>query len=121
MTVGEEDSSSRHYLRYAPPAGQQHVWGDGLTLRRKWGTVMRILSAALAALLLGGPASAYTVVGFEGINAGYPPAGPAQILGFYDGGTSSVGTSGANFGMSFDANAIAVCLNSLTITCSNGC
>src|SRR6185312_13800165 len=27
--------------------------------------------------------------------------------------------SGTNFGISFDANAIAVCLNSLTITCSN--
>ena len=80
---------------------------------------MRILSAALAALLLGGPASAYTVVGFEGINAGYPPSSPAQILGFYDGGTSSAGTSGANFGMTFDANAIAVCLNSLSVTCSN--
>lgn len=80
---------------------------------------MRITVAALAALLLGGSASAYTVVGFEGINPAYPSASYTQILGFYGGGVSSAGTSGANFGMSFSANGVAVCLNSLSVTCSN--
>lgn len=79
---------------------------------------MRIVSAAYGALLLSGPASAATVLGFEGVNATYP-SGSAQILNFYDGGLSSAGTTGANYGISFSANAVAVCLNSTTITCSN--
>jgi hypothetical protein len=80
---------------------------------------MRILSAACVALVAVAPAGAVTVVGFEGVNATYPSTGSAQILGFYNGGTSSDGTSGANFGMTFSANAVAVCLNSMTTTCSN--
>jgi len=79
---------------------------------------MRILSAACLALCLAAPASAYSVLGFEGVNATYP-SGSAQILNFYDGGLSSAGTSGTNFGISFSANAVAVCLNSTTTTCSN--
>lgn len=79
---------------------------------------MRILSAALAAFILTAPAGAYTVLGFEGVNATYP-SGSAQILNFYDGGLSGAGTTGVNAGISFSANAVAVCLNSTTITCSN--
>jgi len=79
---------------------------------------MRIVMAALAALTLSAPAAAATVLGFERVNAAYP-SGSAQILNFYDGGLSGAGTTGTNFGISFSANAVAVCLNSTTITCSN--
>jgi len=79
---------------------------------------MRIITAACAALALSAPAGAATVLGFEGVNATYP-SGSAQILNFYDGGLSSAGTTGVSYGISFSANAVAVCLNSTTITCSN--
>jgi PEP-CTERM motif len=55
---------------------------------------------------------------FEGINATYP-SGYAFINNFYNGGTSSDGTSGVNYGISFPSNAQAICLNSTTVTCSN--
>lgn len=55
---------------------------------------------------------------FEGINATYP-SGYAFINDFYNGGTSSDGTSGPNFGIGFTANAQAICLNSLSVNCSN--
>src|SRR4051812_16530739 len=59
------------------------------------------------------------VLNFEGINAVYPQALPAQVLEFYNGGTSSDGTSGTNYGISFGSNALAICLNTLSGTCSN--
>jgi hypothetical protein len=37
----------------------------------------------------------------------------------YNGGTSSDGTSGTNFGIGFTANALAICLNTPGISCSN--
>jgi hypothetical protein len=55
---------------------------------------------------------------FEGVNTGYP-SGYAFINGFYDGGTSSDGNTGPNYGIGFSSNAQAICLNSLTVTCSN--
>lgn len=69
--------------------------------------------------LLAGPAHAATVIGFEGVNAVYPSTSFADILGFYGGGTSSQGTSGANLGITFAPNAVAVCLNPLGGSCSN--
>ncbi len=55
---------------------------------------------------------------FEGVNATYP-SGFAFVDEFYNGGTSSDGTSGTNFGVAFSSNAQAICLNSLTVNCSN--
>jgi hypothetical protein len=55
---------------------------------------------------------------FEGINSTYP-SGYAFIQQFYNGGTSSDGTSGPNYGVSFPANAQAICLNTLSAVCSN--
>lgn len=75
----------------------------------------------LAALLaLTAMAASATVVDltFEGINATYP-SGYAFVQNFYNGGTSSDGTSGPNYGVSFPANAQAICLNTLTASCSN--
>jgi hypothetical protein len=71
-------------------------------------------------LLAGSMAAQATVVAlnFEGINATYP-SGAAQILGFYDGGMSSDGTTGVNYGVTFTDNALAICLNSTTEFCSN--
>jgi hypothetical protein len=79
----------------------------------------RILIAALATTALTTAAHASVVdLNFEGINATYP-SGFAFINGFYDGGTSSDGTTGANYGISFSSNAQAICLNSLSVVCSN--
>lgn len=55
---------------------------------------------------------------FEGINKTYP-SGYAFIQQFYNGGTSSDGTSGPNYGVSFPANAQAICLNTIGAFCSN--
>ena len=78
-------------------------------------------TVAFAAALLGAPCAAHAVdiLGFEGVNAAYPSAVYAQILTFYDGGTSSDGTTGTNFGISFAPNAVAVCLNAIGGHCSN--
>lgn len=77
-------------------------------------------AAATAALALaGGAASAAPVVlDFEGVNGTYP-SGYANVQGFYNGGTSSDGTSGTNYGIEFTSNALAICLNTPGIACSN--
>lgn len=80
---------------------------------------MRNILALTAALGLAAPATATTVLGFERVNAAYPSTSFASILNFYAGGTSSQGTSGANFGISFAANAVAVCLNAVGGACSS--
>jgi hypothetical protein len=71
--------------------------------------------------LSGVPAQAGVIdLTFEGINSAYPPPGGyAFIENFYNGGTSSVGTSGPNYGISFSSNAQAICLNSTSVVCSN--
>ncbi len=72
------------------------------------------------AMAVSAPASAAVVsLNFEGINATYPTTSYASIQEFYNGGTSSAGTSGTNYGISFGGNALAICLNSLTESCSN--
>ena len=72
-----------------------------------------------AAISLGGAAQAAVVrLNFEGI-APYPNANNVQILDYYNGGTSSIGTSGPNLGVHFDSSALLLCLNSLSTTCSN--
>lgn len=76
----------------------------------------------LAALtLFASSAHAIIVLDFEGINAVYPTTNYAQVMGFYNGGTSNQGTSGANLGIGFTDNALAICLNTPGNTggCSN--
>lgn len=75
-------------------------------------TTMVALSAASAAQ------TATITLDFEGINAAYPSSDFALIQGFYDGGTSSAGTSGPDFGVSFSSNARALCLNTPGAICS---
>lgn len=57
---------------------------------------------------------------FEGI-APYPYGDGADVYieNFYNGGTSSIGTSGTNYGISFPSNALLICLNTPGTTCSN--
>jgi len=75
--------------------------------------------AALAAASFATPAAADVVVlDFEGVNATYP-SGFAFIEDYYNGGTSSDGTSGTNYGVNFSANAQAICLNTIGTACSN--
>lgn len=83
--------------------------------------VSRRLLPVLAGLgLFAGSAHASPIVlDFEGVNATYPSSAPAQVLSFYNGGTSSDGTSGTNFGIGFTDNSLAICLNSPGISCSN--
>jgi hypothetical protein len=59
------------------------------------------------------------VLNFEGINTPYPTENYAAIENFYNGGTSSVGTSGTNYGITFSSNALAICLNTPGEVCSN--
>ena len=84
---------------------------------------MKILHKALlaGAAMVALPAAANAAVvslNFEGVNATYP-SNYANVLGFYNGGTSSDGTSGTNYGIAFSDNALAICLNSQVVTCSN--
>jgi hypothetical protein len=84
---------------------------------------MQIGKALVAsALLFGGTTAALAngivSLNFEEVNATYP-SNYAQILEFYNGGNSSDGTSGTNYGISFGSNALAICLNSTTVRCSN--
>jgi hypothetical protein len=79
----------------------------------------KLLTIGLS-LAFAGTAFADTVVlNFEGINTPYPTENYAFINNFYNGGTSSVGTSGTNYGISFSSNAQAICLNTPGNLCSN--
>jgi hypothetical protein len=83
---------------------------------------MRSVTRGAMLLLLGAfliPVGASAqILNFEGINASYP-SGFAFIQDFYNGGTSSDGTSGPNYGIEFSPNAQAICLNTPGVTCSN--
>ena len=88
------------------------------------GEIVNYLKSALASVAVfalastSTPAAAVVTLNFENINAAYP-SGYAEILQFYNGGLSSDGTTGTNYGISFGSNAQAICLNSMTTMCSN--
>lgn len=82
---------------------------------------MKLHNLALALAAVAAPVASHAaviVLDFEKI-APYPSNNNVLIQNFYNGGTSSNGSSGTNFGVSFSANSLAICLNSLTVTCSN--
>ncbi|MFN3642549.1 MAG: VPLPA-CTERM sorting domain-containing protein [Gemmobacter sp.] len=82
-------------------------------------SLKRVLMAAAASAALATSAQAAVVVlDFEGI-ADYPNSNDVFVQDFYNGGTSSVGTSGTNYGISFGSNALLICLNSTSVFCSN--
>ncbi|MEO8123224.1 MAG: PEP-CTERM sorting domain-containing protein [Burkholderiales bacterium] len=72
----------------------------------------KLSTVAAGVLLAFGSANAAVIsLNFEGINATYPSTDYAAIGGFYNGATSSQGTSGTNYGVEFTDNALAICLN----------
>jgi hypothetical protein len=83
---------------------------------------MRIRTLLVAGVLLtAAPAAARAqvyVLTFEGIGSTTALDLPL-IQNFYNGGTASNGASGPNYGVTFSPNADELCLNTLTIDCSN--
>jgi len=81
-------------------------------------TMRRLL--ALGTLLLTAPAtvSAQTVLDFEGVSTAYPFVS-TTVGDFYNGGLSGGGNTGTNYGISFGANALGVCLNTIGFSCTN--
>ena len=73
----------------------------------------KYLLATAAATLLAMPANAAVVLNFEGIASNLDTNYPF-VQDFYNGGTSSDGTSGTNFGVSFSSNAQAIQLPEYT-------
>ena len=83
---------------------------------------MRLLHLAVIAaagiFIPAGGQAAYINISFEGI-ASYPNNNDVLVENFYNGGVSSVGTSGVNYGITFGSNSRVLCLNSQTVKCSN--
>jgi hypothetical protein len=77
-----------------------------------------VLFALIAATAISASAAVVDLT-FENINITYPDTNYAQILNYYNGGTSSDGTSGTNYGVSFPSNALAICLNTVGNVCSD--
>ena len=75
--------------------------------------------AALSSLGAGSADAAFVSIDFENINLTYPSPDKIFIQHFYNGGTSSVGTSGTNYRVSCGENVLNVCLNSLGEIFSN--
>ena len=55
---------------------------------------------------------------FENI-APYPNGNDVFVQNFYNGGTASNGNIGPNYGVTFDAPALLICLNTIGNSCSN--
>lgn len=81
--------------------------------------IIKILASAAMAAATMTVQAVPIVLDFEGINSSYPTSNYANVQDFYNGGTSSAGTSGTNYGIGFSPNALAICLNTVGSTCSN--
>lgn len=77
-----------------------------------------VIGSAVTIGLAGAASAAVVTLNFEGI-APYPNSSDVLIQDFYNGGTSSIGTSGTNYGVHFDNSALLICLNSTLVICSN--
>ena len=70
-----------------------------------------VLGALITMLCMPFNASAATsVLDFEGVNSTYPSTNYANVQDYFNDGTSSQGTTGADYGVSFSPNALAICL-----------
>src|ERR1700684_3659426 len=83
---------------------------------------MKLRTKVLAlALSIIGASTAFAdtvVLNFDGIATTYPfDSSSTFIENFYNGGTSSVGTTGPNYGITFTPNALAICLNPPGVAC----
>ena len=96
---------------------KRNRYHDGLLRSDHSGEFMRPalrIAAAPMALALTSAAYASTIdLTFENI-APYPNSNNVLIENYYDGGTSSIGTTGPNFGVTFSSNALLICLNTLS-------
>jgi PEP-CTERM motif len=79
--------------------------------------IVTLLAALVVATAMSANATVIDLT-FAGVGS-YPTTNYPQILNFYNGGTSSAGFSGPNYGISFPSNALGICLNTLTADCSN--
>ena len=77
-----------------------------------------ILAAISVAIFSSTSAAAIIVLDFEGI-APHSIGNNVTIDDYYNGGTSSNGSSGNNYGIGFSSNALLVCLNTQAVLCSN--
>src|SRR5215831_5808162 len=78
-----------------------------------------VAAVAAVAVAMSASARASTVLDFENIQP-YPPGHfDTQVFGYYDGGKSSNGSSGPNYGVLFNANTYVLCLNTVGTSCSN--
>ena len=80
--------------------------------------LLKIAAAAALAASASMASAAVVSLNFEGI-APHPNNNNVLIQEFYNGGTSSIGTTGTNFGASFGRNALLICLNTPGVNCSN--
>ncbi len=82
-------------------------------------TTLKLAFACSVALAAGSPAqAAVTYLDFENIGP-YPNSNNILVNGFYNGGTSSIGTSGPNFGVQFTSDVLLLCMNTAGTNCSN--
>ena len=88
--------------------------------KKRYSTLLASFIIAAGGLLSSLPTSAAVIVlDFEGIAPTYPHDNSVFVQDFYNGGTSSAGTSGTNYGIEFSDNARALCLNTSGVGCSN--
>lgn len=101
-------------------SSDKFVWVRILTLMFQ--KRLMLLGAAIATAVAIVPSASdanVVVLDFEDI-APYPNGNNVLIQDYYNGGTSSIGTSGPDLGVSFSDNALLVCLNTIDVSCSNG-
>ena len=80
-----------------------------------------LMQATLIAGLMAAATSAQSAVvtlNFEGI-APHPNDSNVRVDGYYNGGVSSIGTSGPNVGVEFTTDVLLLCLNTAGVSCSN--
>ncbi len=80
--------------------------------------VHHLLASAVLAAASSAAFAEITVLDFEGI-APYPNENNVIIGQFYNGGAASNGNVGPSLGVEFTADALLLCLNSTTVSCSN--
>jgi len=85
-------------------------------------SVQKLIAKTLGTAVVLAAASAASadvvVLNFENI-APYPSANNVLVQDFYNGGTSSIGTSGTNYGVNISDTGLLICLNTPGTFCSN--
>ena len=87
------------------------------TLRKS--LALGLVLAAGLALGASQASAAIIVLDFERISPHPHSNNNVFIQNYYNGGTSSIGTSGPNYGIGFSPESLLICLNTTSVTCSN--